>query len=331
MGTIMQMSKPVYCLIFFILIIEWMSLSEAKAGGWVDVRNVKYEMTEKQIVITYDLLGTPDTEYKVTITLKRRQMSSFEYTPRSISGDFGQGKFSGKGRQIIWDFLRDFPQGLEGDDYYFEVEAEILSSESETGTRIGIFGGLALPGSDFGSSDPNNSEPGSALLGFGGGIECNVPLASSLGWVTSLSVIYNDVDPKIMKEIAEIVASEDSYTYNGVDYTPWLTWWLMTGLRASIPVTPIYAQVQLGACFAKAPDYTLKYSEGNVDMTSDPVTGLGFSAGAGVGFGSFKIFARYMHASDLEFERRFSAGGASSSVNGKQTIDIILVTAGIEF
>ncbi len=144
MNKIAQKSKSVCCLIIFALIIELMPLSIAKAGDRIDVRNVKYEVTGKQIVITYDLLGAADTEYDVTIMLKRRQVSVFEYTPKSIIGDFGQGKFSGIGKKIVWDFLEDFPQGLEGEDYYFVVKAEMLSSGS--GILWWVIGGAAVAG-----------------------------------------------------------------------------------------------------------------------------------------------------------------------------------------
>ncbi len=184
--------------------------------------------------------------------------------------------------------------------------------------QFGIYGGVALPVSDFGSNDVNNSKAGSALLGYGGGIEYNLSIPPIFGWVTSLSFVYNDLDIKNIKN--------EDYS---LDYTPWLTGWAMTGLRANIPVIPVYAQVQIGACIAKAPDVTYKMSDENIAVTSDPVAGLGISAGAGVGFGPFKIFARYMHAGDLEFEMK--TGGESGSDKVKHSIDIVLVTAGIEF
>jgi hypothetical protein len=46
------------------------------------------------------------------------------YVPRLLSGDVGEGEFTGTNRQVTWDFLAEFPGGLDGDDFYFLVEAE---------------------------------------------------------------------------------------------------------------------------------------------------------------------------------------------------------------
>ncbi len=183
--------------------------------------------------------------------------------------------------------------------------------------QFGIYGGLALPMSDFGSTDAND-KAGNAKSGFGGGLEFNVELPSILGWVTSLSVTYNDLDTKNLKEPG-----------TSLDYTPWLAGWPMTGLRVDIPTLPIYAQAQVGACVAKFPDFTIKSGTSKQEYSSDPVAGFGFSGGAGVALGPLRVYGRYLHASDLEFELKLK--GQSGSAKLKRTLDIFMVTAGIEF
>ena len=87
------------------------------------VKNVRYEILGTQLVIRYDLLA-PGTTYRVRVVIRKESEKGFVYVPRLLSGDVGEGEFAGTNRQVTWDFLAEFPGGLEGDDFYFVVEAE---------------------------------------------------------------------------------------------------------------------------------------------------------------------------------------------------------------
>ena len=87
------------------------------------VKNVRFEILGTQLVIRYDLTAPEDT-YRVRVVLRKESESGFVYVPRLLSGDVGEGEFAGTNRQVTWDFLAEFPGGLEGDDFYFVVEAE---------------------------------------------------------------------------------------------------------------------------------------------------------------------------------------------------------------
>ena len=87
------------------------------------VKNVRFEILGTQLVIRYDLAAPNDT-YKVRVVLRKESESGFVYVPRLLSGDVGEGEFAGTNRQVTWDFLAEFPGGLDGDDFYFVVEAE---------------------------------------------------------------------------------------------------------------------------------------------------------------------------------------------------------------
>jgi hypothetical protein len=125
-----------------ILLLETGFISAARAGEDVSVRNVRFELSGQLIVVFYDLQGPEGGDYVVKLLLKRKQDPSFQYAPRSLTGDVGQGRFAGVNRQISWDIQKEFQEGLEGADYYFVVEAEMISSRTSILWYIG--GGAAI-------------------------------------------------------------------------------------------------------------------------------------------------------------------------------------------
>jgi hypothetical protein len=125
-----------------VLLLETSCLSVARAGEDVSVRNVHFELSGHMIVIFYDLQGPEGGDYTVKLLLKRKQDPSFQYVPRSLTGDVGQGRFAGNKRQISWDIQKEFQEGLEGEDFYFVVEAELISSGTSILWYIG--GGAAI-------------------------------------------------------------------------------------------------------------------------------------------------------------------------------------------
>jgi hypothetical protein len=101
-------------------------------------KNSDFELQGDNIVIYYDLDADPDEEYEVQVFLLRESDQSFKYVPKFVSGDVGEGKFAGEKKKIVWEILKEFPDGLEGEDYYFEIIAE------ETGSSVIYYVGAAL-------------------------------------------------------------------------------------------------------------------------------------------------------------------------------------------
>ncbi|MGA9119981.1 MAG: hypothetical protein WB699_11510 [Bacteroidota bacterium] len=99
------------------------------AQGDLAVRNVRFEIAGELVRVYYDLDGASDKLYRVSITLKRQSDPQFSATPTHVSGDLGSIVLPGEKRRVTWDFLKDFPAGLQGNDYYFVVEAEGPPSE----------------------------------------------------------------------------------------------------------------------------------------------------------------------------------------------------------
>ena len=50
----------------------------------------------------------------------------FKIKPIHVTGDIGEGYFVGKERKVVWQYTRDLAAPLDGDDFYFEVNATKL-------------------------------------------------------------------------------------------------------------------------------------------------------------------------------------------------------------
>lgn len=118
------MRKIIYYIIFYCLI----SLSIKSGIVAQEVSNVSFELIGENIHITYTLTPITEDEYEVTTLLKRTSDASFQYTPEAMTGDIGEGKYSGISRKIIWNVTNQEMELFDGDDYYFEVTAKKIES-----------------------------------------------------------------------------------------------------------------------------------------------------------------------------------------------------------
>jgi len=101
--------------------------------------------------ISYDLEAPEGASYNVTVELRRENDPSFGLVPSNATGDVGEVKSPGPGKLIRWEFLKDFPIGLRGEDYYFRIEATrsggfpwlwvALGSAALAGGVVAIVGG----------------------------------------------------------------------------------------------------------------------------------------------------------------------------------------------
>ncbi len=144
MQRIVRISWPVCLFLSIILIIESIPISIAQAEDRIEVMNVDYKISGNKIIVSYDLSGPLDKEYKVALTLRRESQSDFEYEPKEVSGYVGENCKGGKGLEIEWDFIKEFPKGLSGNDYYFKVDAEMVKGRSNMWWWIA--GGAAVAG-----------------------------------------------------------------------------------------------------------------------------------------------------------------------------------------
>ena len=139
-------SKCLCYLLIVSVLVPSVASSSVRSADNVKVVNVRFEIVGTRIVVRYDLEGEANKDYTVKIILRRERNQSFLHIPRSVAGEIGEGRYAGQNRQVTWDFLKEFPQGLEGDDYYFVIEVEIVSSGISPlwyiGGGLGIVGGV---------------------------------------------------------------------------------------------------------------------------------------------------------------------------------------------
>ena len=133
------------------------------SSGTARLTNVRFETKGSLITIQYDVVldersprmvnashkGMKDEipfsgdDLKVALILRKESDPQFSYTPEKVTGDVGIGHFLGKNMKILWDTGEEFPNGLEGSDYYFEVSGEPIARVSK-GPYLWIGAGAAL-------------------------------------------------------------------------------------------------------------------------------------------------------------------------------------------
>ncbi len=114
------------------LLLDVPAFGQSTQTGATKGTNVRWSMKGDIIVINYDLTGPPDDKYEVDVVMKKDNDSSFIALPMAVEGDIGQGYFAGTGREIRWFYRRDYPQGFEGEGYYFEIGVKPLIEKSNT-------------------------------------------------------------------------------------------------------------------------------------------------------------------------------------------------------
>jgi len=104
-----------------------------------------FELTGKNIVLTYELQGDPAQDYEVNVNLRRSSIPVFLYEPDKLTGDVGTGKYVGGKRTITWVMNeKEMNMFSEGEDYYFEVTA--LKKISGSSSWLYYVGGAAVAG-----------------------------------------------------------------------------------------------------------------------------------------------------------------------------------------
>jgi hypothetical protein len=104
--------------------------------------NVKWTVRNEVIVVNYDLTGSTNVKYSLNVIMKKESDSSFSAVPVTVEGDIGEGYFAGTNKEIRWYYRRDFPQGLQGEDYYFEIHVKPVAKDNSL--LYYIAGGVAV-------------------------------------------------------------------------------------------------------------------------------------------------------------------------------------------
>lgn len=108
------------------------------------VSNVRFAVSGLRVTVRYDLHGVPNAEYYVSLLLLKKGDPSFSYSPKVLTGDVGMGSYAGRDRSMVWNMSNEFPQGLQGDDFYFVVKAKEVEPAHSTSILAWIGAGAAV-------------------------------------------------------------------------------------------------------------------------------------------------------------------------------------------
>ena len=92
--------------------------------------NVRWTTKGDVIVINYDLAGGADAKYKVQVIMKKENDPSFSIAPVTLEGNVGENVTAGTNREIRWYYRQDYPQGFQGEGYFFEIQVQELKGQS---------------------------------------------------------------------------------------------------------------------------------------------------------------------------------------------------------
>ncbi len=137
-----------------------------------NVTLTKTEYVGDTVYLFYDLSGTPEQVFSITLIMKKRSDPKYQYAPKFVTGDVGSSMFSGTGWRIAWNFTREFPSGIDQKDVYFVIEARAAGEAASSGgsnTFLWVAGGAVVAGgivallllnkSDNGSGPPPGQFP----------------------------------------------------------------------------------------------------------------------------------------------------------------------------
>jgi hypothetical protein len=132
-------------------------------------QQLKYQIVDVQekdgiFTIKYDLNDSNEYEYSVSLLLFRESDPLFNLKPKTTRGDIGKGKYSGTGRNIIWDSQQDLKQPLVGNDFYFVLYIKKIEPSHFPWTWVGIGGGVAAGAAILLLSHKSSSEPGTSEI-----------------------------------------------------------------------------------------------------------------------------------------------------------------------
>jgi hypothetical protein len=145
MTAFFQRTRFLAVLLSGVLLLQLLATAVLAQDETVAVLNVRYEVIGELVYVFYDLKGPVNRPQRVSLTLFRESTPLFVYRPVNLTGDLGGLVFPGEKRRVVWDFTKEFPEGLIGSDYYFVIEASLVESESSS-TWLWIGGGAAVVG-----------------------------------------------------------------------------------------------------------------------------------------------------------------------------------------
>lgn len=136
-------------------------LSTCPAFGMV--RNIRTEQLPDRFLITYDLEADKLTDVEGVFAVSQKLLP---HTQLHVTGDIGRDIAPGKDKRIVWEVLRDFPQGVKS-EVFISLQAGVRRlSESEISgfspRQIEVFRRIDAEGFDVAASNRRTQFSGAA-------------------------------------------------------------------------------------------------------------------------------------------------------------------------
>jgi hypothetical protein len=141
-----RLVRPVIMVLLppLMLLLLNVQLSAQEVPGKIE--HARWEVSGDIVIITYDLVGDTNLTYDVSITLTRESDKNFKIFPVSVTGAIFKGKHAGLRKEIRWQYKKDVPQGLSGDDYAFVFIIQIIKEEGGSNLLYYLGGGALVLG-----------------------------------------------------------------------------------------------------------------------------------------------------------------------------------------
>jgi hypothetical protein len=104
------------------------------------------EIKSEYITIRYEFAAEATGWYDVSIDLLKQEAPSFRVSVHSASGDIGIVKASSGIREVQWEYVKDYPTGPAGDEYYFRINVTRASGGGGSNMWYYIAGGAVVIG-----------------------------------------------------------------------------------------------------------------------------------------------------------------------------------------
>jgi hypothetical protein len=116
-------TSSVVLLAFLVALADIPAIARTGGDNVLRVSNQDVRIEGDVAFISYDLEAPEGGTNIITIELRRENDPSFVLVPSDLTGDIGELKSAGPRKLIRWEYLRDLPIGMRGEDYYFKIEA----------------------------------------------------------------------------------------------------------------------------------------------------------------------------------------------------------------
>lgn len=121
----MQIRSSVFTLLFGFFALSCSSGMELANNNRPSIiENVRFSQGNNVVTITYDLNGNGENStYFIELLLENENGEVFQINSPAVSGDIGSEIKPGAEKEIVWNILQDFPNGLESGQIQFAVNA----------------------------------------------------------------------------------------------------------------------------------------------------------------------------------------------------------------